>query len=84
MNREFVLTVFAYPFVQLGLTRLTAVVSEHNAASLNFVQAFGFKEEGRLREAAAGGEDLRIFGLLQRECRFLPHTFTGKHRKSAV
>lgn len=84
MNKEFILTVFAYPFLQLGLKRLTAVISEDNAASLNFVQAFGFRDEGRLREAAPKGEDLRVFGLLRRECRHLPHTFTGKRPKTPV
>jgi RimJ/RimL family protein N-acetyltransferase len=84
MTKEFVLTVFSYPFLQCGLRRISALTSVNNAASLNFVRAFGFVEEGRLREDGSEGEDLLVFGLLARECRFLPHTFTGKRRRSGV
>lgn len=84
MTKEFVLSVFSYPFVQLGLRRISALVSETNAASLKFVKAFGFTEEGRLREDGDNGEDMLVFGLLARECRHLPHSFTGKRRKSGV
>lgn len=84
LTREFVAAVFAYPFSQLGLRRLSALVSVNNAASLRFVKAFGFTEEGRLREDGEDGEDLIVFGLLARECRHLPHSFTGKRRRSGV
>lgn len=77
LNREFILRVFAYPFVQLNHRRITAVINEHNAASRQFCEGFGFHREGTLREGAADGADLLIYGLLARECRFLPHSFTG-------
>lgn len=78
LTREFILRVFAFPFVQCHHPRLNAFVSEHNPASLQFCEGFGFKREGILREAGDRGEDLIVFGLLRRECRWLPETFSGK------
>ena len=65
----------AYPFVQLGLPRITCMISENNSASLRFTRHFGWVEEGRLREAGEDGEDVIVFGLLRRECKWLPVFF---------
>jgi len=72
LTRELLIHAFAYPFVQLNYRRVSAVVSEHNAKSLRFVQRLGAQEEGRMREAGPEGEDFIMFGMLRRECRFLP------------
>jgi RimJ/RimL family protein N-acetyltransferase len=84
LTREFILKVFAYPFIQLGYPRLNAFVSVDNHASRDFCSGFGFSVEGHLREAGAHGEDLIIFGMLRRECRWLPETFAGKTGKGAL
>jgi len=72
LSRQYLQMVFAYPFRQLGLRRLTSLVSVNNAASLSFCQQCGFIREGQLRKAAESGEDLVLFGMLREECRWLP------------
>lgn len=71
ISRIFVMEAFAYPFMTAQRKRISALVSVNNAPSLRFCRAFGWKEEGVLREAGPDGEDMILFGMLQRECRFL-------------
>lgn len=84
MTREFILKIFAYPFIQLLYPRINAFVSCENADSINFCEAFGWQREGLLREAGDNGEDVIIFGMLRRECRWLPERFAGKTGQSAL
>lgn len=76
VTRGFLIRVFAFPFQQCGFNRISALVSERNAASLAFTRnaKFGWRQEGLLREAGPDGEDMLLFGMLRRECnpRFLP------------
>lgn len=74
ITREFIIHAFAYPFLQCGYSRISAIVSEHNADSLRFTRHFGWVEEGRMRGAGNKGEDCVLFGMLREECRFI----TGK------
>ncbi len=76
LNRAFIVAVFAYPFIQCGYRRVSAIVAESNVPSLRIVQHFGFVPEGRLREDADDGGDLIVFGMLRKECSWLP-TGTG-------
>lgn len=62
---------FRYPFEQLKVRRVTSRTPADNPAALRFVQAIGFKQEGRVRQALAGGVDLIILGMLREECRWL-------------
>ncbi|MRN43474.1 MULTISPECIES: GNAT family protein [unclassified Brucella] len=71
LTRDYLRMVFAYPFVQLQFRRVTSLVPETNTASARFCAHTGFREEGRLREAGLHGEDLIVFGMLRRECRWL-------------
>lgn len=71
MTREFLYRSFAYPFVQLGLPRVTAKVDEINSDSLRLGFHLGFIEEGRMRRAAPGGRDEIIMGLLKENCRWI-------------
>lgn len=84
LTREFILSVFAFPFIQCLHPRLNAFVSEHNPISLQFCEGFGFQREGVLRQAGDKGEDLVVFGLLRSECRWLPETFSGKLGRKIV
>lgn len=77
LTRDYIRMVFAYPFLQLEFRRVTSLVSEHNEASLKFCRHFGWKEEGRMREAGLNGEDLIILGMLRRECRWIPVSFSN-------
>lgn len=74
LTRAYLYHCFAYPFIQCDFRRITCVISEHNAASLKFTRACGWVEEGVNREGGPEGEDLIIFGMLRRECRWLPLT----------
>jgi len=59
-----------YPFKQLGCHRITAVVARKNKRSRRFVEHFGFKLEGVVRQGF-GQEDAMIYGMLRSECRWL-------------
>lgn len=72
LNRQFIVHVFAYPFIQCGYRRVSAMVAESNEKSLRLVKHFGFVEEGRLRQDTDDGSDLMVFGMLRSECRWLP------------
>ena len=71
MTRDFLWACFRYPFVQLGVRRVTGLVPASNADALRFDLHLGFKVEGRLREATEEGEDIIVLGMLRRECRFI-------------
>lgn len=58
--------IMAYPFSQLGCVRITAFIAKKNRRSCEFQERFGFKHEGTLRRQA-GGDDLKIYGLLNSE-----------------
>lgn len=63
--------LFAYPFLQLRLPRITAEIRESNELSLKLCGQLGFRREGFKRRAAPGGEGLWILGMLRQECRWL-------------
>jgi hypothetical protein len=73
-TRELRIRALAFPFLQCGLKRITALISVRNHRSTRFISGFdNFKREGRAREAGPHGEDLILWGLLRRECRHLPY-----------
>ncbi|QQE35008.1 GNAT family N-acetyltransferase [Agrobacterium tumefaciens] len=84
ITRELIIRVFAYPFIQLDYPRLNSFVSVNNADAIRFNEHFGFQREGVLREAGESGEDLIVYGMLRRECRWLPERFSGKTGKAAL
>ncbi len=72
-TREFAIRAMAFPFQQAGCSRISCIISAGNKASLAFTRGFGgWVEEGRLREAAPGLQDIILFGMLRRECVYLP------------
>lgn len=85
-SRAFLMVTFAYPFIQCGFNRLTAIVSSLNPSSLRYIRHLGWAEEGLLREAGPLGEDMVVFGLLRCECRYLPPVFgaAGKMKQPAL
>jgi RimJ/RimL family protein N-acetyltransferase len=72
LTRQFLRAVFYYPFLQLKVKRITALVDASNEKSMSLTKKLGFKQEGRLREAAVDGGDTLVFGILHRECKYLP------------
>lgn len=71
MTKRFLYSVFWYPFEQLKVHRLTALVEHWNKKSLLFCKKVGFRVEGRLHEAASDGGDIIVLWMPRRECRFL-------------
>jgi len=68
--REAVRTVIDLAFGPLDLRRLEADIDPRNQASMNVVEALGFRREGLLRERwEVSGElaDSFVYGLLRRE-----------------
>ena len=67
--------VLRYGFDEMGLKRIEAFIGPENVPSLKLVRAFGFTEEGRLREhyfKNGSLEDSLLFSLLEREYRNEP------------
>jgi RimJ/RimL family protein N-acetyltransferase len=71
ITKKFLFSVFWCPFVQFGVRHITCAIEASNERSVRLCAHMGFELEGRLREAAQGGEDIIIMGMLKRECRFL-------------
>lgn len=61
--------VFAYPFGQLKLKRVTGLIRADNEAAMAIARRNGFVEEGRKRRAM-GSQDEVIMGLLASEAGF--------------
>jgi RimJ/RimL family protein N-acetyltransferase len=64
--------LFAYPFVQLGVTRMTTITGRKNKSARRIDEFVGFKLEGTVRRGLDGREDAMIYGMLRNECKFLP------------
>lgn len=62
--------MFALPFEQWGLKRLTFMVRADNELSLKMMRQAGAVEEGRARKCFDGGVDGIAFGMLPDECRY--------------
>jgi len=71
MTKGLLLATFAYPFTQLGLRRVTAMVPAKNTAALAFDENIGFVREG-YHPHACPDDDLISLGLLRENCRFIP------------
>lgn len=84
MTPAYMAACFKYPFLCLNVNRVTGLVRSDNQDAQRFDEALGFKHEGVLREAAADGTDLILYGMLKRECRYLDgkyHDALLKERK---
>ena len=70
MTREFLYAIFRYPFVQLGVNRITAPVEASNTDALKLNRNFGFTNEAILRGAMLSG-DLILMVMWKQNCRFI-------------
>jgi len=70
LTRQYLWTIFDYPFNQMGAKRITTCVGEGNLDSTRFTQHLGFTIEARLKGAHPTG-DLLIFRLLRHDCRWI-------------
>lgn len=76
MNKSLLVAAFAYPFVQLGLRRVTGMVPAKNTEALAFDEHIGFVREG-YHPHALPDDDLVSLGMLRETCRFIPR---GDHK----
>ena len=70
LTREFLWFAFYYPFVQLGVKRITGLVPESNLAARRFDEHLGFILEARMKDAHPTG-DVLVYRMLKSECRYL-------------
>jgi RimJ/RimL family protein N-acetyltransferase len=70
LTRNFLRAMFHYPFVQLGVDRITGPVSSCNPAAARLGRHLGFTHEATLKGAVTGG-DLLLFAMWKRDCRFI-------------
>lgn len=80
-TREYLWTIFDYPFTQLGCKRITVEVGGGNDASNRFVRHLGFTLEATLDSAHPSG-DLLVYRMWRHECRFLRMPYENLHKNS--
>ena len=69
LNREFLWFSFYYPFVQLKVKRVTALVASTNDACNRFVKNLGFELEATLKDAHPSG-DILVHRITPDKCRW--------------
>lgn len=77
LTRQYLWTIFDYPFNQLGVKRITVCVGEGNRDSTRFVEHLGFILEAKLKAAHPTG-DLLIYRMDRQDCRFIRKGFTSE------
>jgi len=70
LTREYLWYCFHYPFMELGVKRITGLVPESNQAARRFDEHLGFTLETRLKEAHPEG-DMLVYRMFKKDCRFL-------------
>lgn len=76
-SRGFLAAAFAYPFVQLGVQRVTALVPAKNTDALVLDLRLGFVPEG-VKRAAYGDDDMVVLGMLRDNCKWLQGVNHGR------
>jgi len=74
LTREFLCHAFSYPFIQLRLRRVTAMVPAKNLHALRFDEKLGFVREG-YHPHGMPDDDLISLGMLRKNCRFIPQEY---------
>lgn len=70
-TRAVLRAIFAYPFEQLRVRRLQAVVERKDRHTRDIVMRLGFKYEGIARRFLPGAKDAAVYSMLQGECRWI-------------
>ena len=73
---------FDYPFLQLGCSRVTAIVLKSNRKSRKFIEGVGFKLEGVARKGFDGIQDACIYGLLRSEVNKFFEVKNGREKRT--
>jgi RimJ/RimL family protein N-acetyltransferase len=70
-NKRYLYTIFAYPFIQLGLERVQITTSVVNEGVNRLVSKLGYIKEGTHRKAYVDGGDAYSWSMLKQECRWI-------------
>lgn len=71
LNREYLRYCFYYPFVEMGVKRLTGYVEASNHEARRFDEHLGFKQEAIMSGAASDGGDVILYVMRREHCRYL-------------
>lgn len=71
INRQNLSEFFKYPFIRLGVERVSLTVAKRKKGYRRLIQRLGFQYEGTARKAWHHGEDACVYSLLRNECRWL-------------
>lgn len=82
ITREFIYTIFHYPFVQLGVYKVIGIVNSSNEEALRLDKKFGFEEEARIKDAYPDG-DMVLLTLTKDKCgKFLGERYGRKRQRT--
>jgi RimJ/RimL family protein N-acetyltransferase len=70
LTRENLRGIFAYPFTQLGVRRVTGIIHRKNRRARKAAEKIGFKLEGVCRHGFKDG-DACVYGMTKAECRWI-------------
>lgn len=70
-SRQFFRYIADLAFLANDCKRVTANISANNRKSWRAVERAGFTLEGVKRQAAEDGSDVRVYGMLKEECKWL-------------
>lgn len=72
MTKNNLQSIFEYPYNQLSCVRTTAVTGRKNKRTRKLLVGLGYRQEGCCRKAMGGTQDAIIYGMLEKECRWIP------------
>lgn len=70
LTREYLWTLFDYPFNQLKVERITGMIPEGNSRARKLTEHLGFELETTLQGAHPSG-DLLVYVIRKKDCRWL-------------
>ena len=70
LTRQYLWTIFDYPFRQLNVNRITVTIGEGNMDSRRLAEHLGFELEATLKSAHPSG-DLLVYRMFKHSCRWL-------------
>lgn len=70
LTREYAHAIFSYPFVQLGVRRVSAFPKASDKAVCGLLEALGFVREGTMAHMYPD-DDAAVYGLLRESCRYV-------------
>jgi len=71
LNRAYLTACFAYPFVQMGVSRVSGYVESWNTDARRFDEHIGFEQEAVLHGAASDGGDVILYVMRKEGCRYV-------------